>query len=658
MVRTALRTIAAGVSMPAGVIVLLSMLLPLAADAATPAAVTPMTPDVVASYDEIRPQADYVKRVVMVPMRDGVKLYTVIVMKKGTSQGPILLSRTPYDAKDSTARSRSQSITEILPVMDAEFVEDNYIRVYQDIRGLHNSEGQFIMNRPVRGPLNSTGIDESTDAYDTIDWLVKNVPESNGNVGIVGSSYLGFTSLAAEIDPHPALKAAVPQSPMVDGWRGDDWFHNGAFRNPTLDYAVDQSTAKAEGGHLAVGVGDDYTRYLKAGSSGDYARQWGIENYPFVQKVMQNPAYTDFWSLQAVDKWLAARPLRVPTMLVVGQWDQEDSYGAPAVYKVLAPKDKDGLVTLVIGPWRHSGVNHYGYDLGPLTFTGDTADEFRVRYMKPFFDHYLKGGPDSHTPRVLTYAVGPNHWEESPRWPMGTLTPLYLAEGHAASFTAPAGSGHDDYVSDPAKPVPFIPRPIDMTDALQWKPWLVHDQRFVSDRPDVLVYQTSSLDKAVHIMGAPQVDLFAATSGSDSDWVVKLIDVFPNSSPEPADQGSKPGMPGYELPVGIEIFRGRYVRGFDKPGALRPGKVEEFKFALPNVDYVFLPGHKIMIQVQSSLFPLYDRNPQTYVDNIFDAKAADYKAATESVYHGAATASSVLLPLVPSGAPPDVMRGP
>jgi putative CocE/NonD family hydrolase len=333
-------------------------------------------------------------------------------------------------------------------------------------------------------------------------------------------------------------------------------------------------------------------------------------------------------------------------MLVVGQWDQEDSYGAPAVYSAL--KDKYGdLISLVIGPWRHSGVNHYGYDLGALVFTGDTAREFLVTYMKPFLDHYLKDAPDPRTPRVLTYATGANHWEQSPRWPMGTLAPLYLGDGFTASFTAPTTSGHDDYVSNPMKPVPFIQRPINMADPLQWKPWLVRDQRFVSDRPDVLVYQTTALEKPVHIMGAPQVDLFAATSGTDSDWVVKLIDVYPNTSPEPAEQGSKPGMAGFELPVGIEIFRGRYVHSLDKPAPLKPGKVEEYKFGLPNVDHVFLPGHKIMVQVQSSLFPLYDRNPQTYVENIFNAKAADYKTVTESVYRGAKTTSSVLLPVVP-----------
>ncbi|HMI40792.1 MAG TPA: CocE/NonD family hydrolase [Sphingomicrobium sp.] len=619
----------------------------LPAAAAPPAPVTPMTTDGVASYDPVRPEADFIKRVVMVPMRDGAKLYTVIVSRKGTSGGPILLSRTPYDAKGSTARTASQRIVDILPVMDAEFVNDGYIRVYQDIRGLHNSEGEFVMNRPIAGPLNKTGIDESTDAYDTIDWLVKNVPESNGKFGIIGSSYLGFTTLAAEINPHAALKAAVPESPMVDGWMGDDWFHNGAFRTFSLDFAVSQSTGKAEGGRLAVGAGDDYTRYLEAGSIGDYARRLGIDHYPFIQKLFQNPAYTEFWSGQAVDKWMAARPLTVPTMLEVGQWDQEDSYGAPAVYRALAPKyEGTELLHLVIGPWRHSGANHYGYDLGALTFTGDTAAEWRTRWVKPFFDHYLKGTPDPHIPPVLTYATGVNRWNASPRWPMGTPTPLFLAGGNGASFDRPAAGGHDDFVSDPAKPVPFIPRPISAADPNQWKPWLVRDQRFVSDRPDVLAYRTEPLPSAVHIMGAPQVDLFAATSGTDSDWVVKLIDVYPNDVPEDASQGAKPSMAGYELPVGIEIFRGRYVHSFAKPERLKPGKIEHYQWALPNVDHVFLPGHRIMVQVQSTLFPLYDRNPQTYVDNIFYAKPGDYRRSTQSIWRGGASASAVILPIV------------
>jgi len=617
--------------------------------AAPPPPVTPMTPDVVESYNPILPQADFIKREAMVPMRDGIKLYTVIFMKKGTRNGPILLSRTPYDAKGSTERTSSESVVDVLPIMYKEFVDDGYIIVEQDIRGAHHSEGTFVMNRPIVGPLNHTGIDESTDAYDTIDWLVKNVPESNGKVGTIGSSYLGFLTLASEINPHPALKAAVPQSPMVDGWMGDDWFHNGAFRVGGFDFAVSQSTGKADAGaSIPTGTGDDYARYLEAGSMADYARKYRIEDIPFVQKLMQNPAYTDFWSLQAVDKWMAARPLTVPTMLEVGQWDQEDSYGAPAVYKALKDKyEGSGLLHLVIGPWRHSGANHYGYELGDLTFNGDTALQWRTEELKPFLDHYLKGAPDPRTPTAYTYATGINKWEASPRWPMGTPTPIYLTAANGVSFDRPTAGGHNDYVSDPAKPVPFLPRPVNMNDSDQWHSWLVHDQRFVDGRTDVLTFTGAPLTKAVHIMGAPQVDLFAATSGTDTDWVVKLIDVYPNENPEERSQGAKRDMSGFELPIGIEIFRGRYVDSFAQPHALTPGKVTEFKWSLPNVDHVFLPGHRIMVQVQSSLFPLYDRNPQTYVPNIFYAKAGDYRTATQSIFTGGDTASAVYLPVVP-----------
>ena len=616
--------------------------------AAPTAPVTAMTPDVVEKYDMVRPQADYTRRIEMIPMRDGVKLYTVILMQKGTAAAPILLSRTPYNAKETTTRSQSQVLTEVLPAMDKEFVEDHYIRVYQDIRGMHGSQGTWVLTRPIIGPLNHTKVDESTDAFDTIDWLVKHVPETNGKVGTIGSSYLGFTTLMTEIDPHPALKAAAPQSPMVDTWIGDDSFHNGAFRVSSFDYALEMSTGKGDAGaKIPRGAGDVYTAYLEAGSVGDFARRWGIDKVPFNRKLMENPAYTDFWSLQAVDKWMGARKLTVPTLLMLGQWDQEDSYGAPAVFRALSPQDPDNrLVHLAIGPWRHSGVNHYGYDLGALTFTGDTALEFRVKWMKPFFDHYLKGAPDPHTPRAITYATGANHWDTSPRWPMGTMKPLYLDGGMAATFSAPTAQGHDDYLADPAHPVPFTPRPINLADPLQWKPWLVRDQRFVDGRPDVLSYQTRPLDHPLHLMGAPEVELHAATSGTDADWVVKLIDVAPDETPEEAAQGSKPAHPGYQLPIGIEIFRGRYVHSLSQPVALLPGKVETYKFALPNVDHVVLPGHRLMVQIQSSLFPLYDRNPQTFVPNIFNAKAGDYRAATQSVFHGGAEASAVLLPVV------------
>jgi putative CocE/NonD family hydrolase len=611
-------------------------------------AVTPMTPDVVEQYEQVLPSADYVRRELMIPMRDGVKLFTVVMMKKGVQNAPVLLSRTPYDASGQTGRVASQRIVDVLEVMDAEFVEDGYIRVYQDIRGMHKSEGEWVLNRPLSGPLNDTGIDESTDAFDTIDWLVKNTPESNGHVGVIGSSYLGFTALMTLIDPHPALKAVIAQSPMVDGWMGDDWFHNGAFRWTSLGFPLSQGFNKGDGGgEFALGGGDDYTRYLEAGSVADFVRMVGAAHVPGIRKFLENPAYTEFWSLQAVDKWLAVRPHQIPTMLVVGQWDQEDSYGAPAVYRALEPKDTNNdRVSLVIGPWRHSGFNHYGYDLGALTFTGDTAREWRVKYAKPFFDHWLKGGPDPQTPPVLTYATGVNQWNESPRWPMGTPQAIYLAADGKVVFEKPHSKGREDYVSDPAKPVPFIPRPIAMGDAMQWKPWLVHDQRFVTGRPDVAVWTSAPLDGALHIMGAPEVELFASTTGTDSDWVVKLIDVYPNDVPEDRSQGGLPSMAGYELPIGIEIFRGRYLRSFAAPSPLKPGKVERYTWKLPDVDHVFLPGHRIMVQVQSTLFPLYDRNPQTFVANIMDAKRTDYRAATQSVWFGGDQASAILLPVV------------
>ena len=618
-----------------------SLFLALSATATVPlsAALTdPMANDQVKSYDWVRPQADFVRREALIPMRDGTKLFTVIVFRKGTRDAPILLSRTPYDAYAATSRNRSQKIEEILPVMDKEFVDDGYIRVYQDVRGLHRSEGDYVMNRPLRGPLNHTKVDHATDAYDTIDWLVKHVPESNGKVGIIGSSYLGFTSLMALVDPHPALKAAVPQSPMVDGWMGDDWFHNGAYRTFGFDYDLSQ-TVKEGAGNVPKGTGDEYASYLQAGSAMEYARAYGLLDLPVIRKVLEHPSYDFWWQEQAVDKQLAKRKLTVPTMLVVGQWDQEDSYGAPAVYRALEPQDTNNdMVSLVIGPWRHSGVNYQGRELGPLKFEGDTALQFRTRWMKPFLDCHLKSNPPAcQTPPVLTYATGENRWEESQKWPEGELTPLYLASNAALMFGKPA-AGSDSYVSDPAKPVPMLPRPIQMSGD-EWKQWLVHDQRFVDGRPDVLTYTTTVLDKAVHIKGAPKVDLHASTTGQDSDYVVKLIDVYPE------ENVADPAMAGYELALGIEIFRGRYVHGFAAPAPLEPGKTYAFQWFLPNVDHVFLPGHRIMVQVQSSLFPLYDRNPQSWVPSIMEAKAHDYVKATETVHYGGEDASAIWLPI-------------
>jgi putative CocE/NonD family hydrolase len=599
----------------------------------------PMANDKVSTYDWVRPQADFERREVMIPMRDGVHLYTAIVFRKGTRDAPILLTRTPYNSAAVTTRTRSQRIEDILPVADAELVDDGYIRVYQDVRGTGRSEGEYVMVRPLRGPLNKTRVDHSTDAWDTIDWLVKHVPESNGRVGITGSSYPGFTSLMGMIDPHPALKAAVPQSPMVDGWMGDDWFHNGAFRTRTFDYILIQ-TALRGGNGIPMGSVDEYDEILKAGSSADFARRWGIDNFPAARKMMEHPAYDAYWQAQALDKLLGQRRLSVPVMLVVGQWDQEDSYGAPAVYRALEPQDTNNdMVSLVIGPWRHSGVNYDGTTIGKLNFGHDTALEFRTRWMKPFLDCHLKSNPPPcDTPPVLTYATGTNRWETSQKWPDGAETPIYLGDKFGLSFSKPESGGANEYVSDPAQPVPMVPRPVRM-DGEPWLNWLVEDQSFAEARPDVLSYKSPPLETPLHIKGAPRVELFARTTGQDADWVVKLIDVYPR------ENATDPGMAGYEFPIGIEIFRGRYVHGFATPTALESNHTYRFEWSLPNVDHVFLPGHRLMVQVQSSLFPLYDRNPQSWVPSIFDAKAGDYVKATQTVSWGGSEASAVYLPV-------------
>ena len=603
----------------------------------------PSPPDIPAHFvnPTVAANADFVKREVEIPMRDGVTLHTVIVLPKGANRAPIMLTRTPYHADKRAARSDSPSMAATLAQGDEGFVAAGYIRVFQDVRGKYKSGGEYVMVRPVRGPLNPTKVDHGTDAWDTIDWLVKHVPETNGRVGMIGSSYEGFTVLMALTDPHPALKVAVPQSPMVDGWRGDDWFHNGAFRQPSWDYHAGQTEAKGEGNPIATGIYDDYDAYLRAGSSGDFARKYGVADLPFSQKVMQHPAYDGFWSEQALDRTLAAHPPKVPIMLVVGAWDQEDIYGAYAVYAALKPLNV-APVHLVVGPWRHSGANYDGSSLGALKFTGDTALVWRRDVLQPFLDHYLRDdAPAADTPTVWNYETGTDRWRRLDRWPLTTaLTPLYLQAGMRLGV-APAAEGHDDYVSDPAHPVPFVQRPVRMSEGSVWKPWLVSDQRPASARPDVLTYTGAVLTKPVHIAGQTMVDLFASTSGTDADWVVKLIDVYPDEVP------SQPELGGYQLAVALDIFRGRYRDSLSTPTAIPVDAAQRYRFALPNADHVFLPGHRIMVQVQSSLFPLYDRNPQTFVPNIFDATAADYRPATMRVLHGGATASAVDLPIVP-----------
>lgn len=594
---------------------------------------------------------DYVKREVMIPMRDGVKLHTVIVVPKGAKGAPMLLTRTPYDASRRAARNESPHMLAEMPLADEVFVTDGYICVFQDVRGMHKSEGEYVMTRPVRGPLNSTTTDHATDAYDTIDWLVKNTPESNGRVGMIGSSYDGFTVVMALLEPHPALKVAAPESPMVDGWMGDDWFHYGAFRQTNLDYTSSQ-TSKKEGGEAVIrDAYDDYESFRRSGSAGDYVRTHGLDQLPWVLRMMEHPAYDAFWQGQALDKLVAQRPSQVPTMWVQGLWDQEDMWGAIHCYLALKAKGQADHNYLVMGPWRHSQVNYDGYNLGPLKWDGDTALEFRRDVLKPFFDQYLKtGAPKVETPHVFIYNTGDNRWDRLKSWPPACeagcaagLKPLYLQAAFGLGFEPPSGAGtaFDVYVSDPAKPVSYIPRPVRFSDTARWQQWLVADQRTVADRTDVLTYQTPVLAAPVRIGGAPVADLFASTTGTDSDWMVKLIDVFPDEVP------SQPEMGGYQLAVSMDIFRGRYRESFEHPSAIPAGQPQRYRFVLPTANHAFLPGHRIMVQIQSSCFPLYDRNPQTYVENIFFARPADYVKATQSVFRSAAQPSAVWLPVTP-----------
>jgi putative CocE/NonD family hydrolase len=610
--------------------------------------------DVPADVPERLEGYDYVKRVVMIPMRDGVKLHTVLMIPKGAHDAPILLTRTPYHADKRVMRTDSPWLLASVAQSDEDFVADGYIRVIQDIRGKYGSEGDYVMTRPPRGPLNASATDDTTDAWDTIDWLVKHTPESNGRVGMMGSSYEGWTVVMALLGPHPALKVAAPESPMVDGWMGDDWFHYGAFRQPNLDYITEQTSRRGEGEPVARDAYDDFDAFRRAGSTGAFATAKGLDIYPFLQKLEAHPAYDAFWRDQALDALVVAHPSSVPTMWEQGLWDQEDMWGAIHCWTALKAAGHGANNYLVMGPWRHSGANYDGSALGPLAFNGDTATQWRRQVLKPFFDQYLKAGaPKADTPRAFIYNTGENHWDRLADWPLACdhgcpapLTPLYLSAGYTLSFTPPTAARPigDSYVSDPAKPVPYLPRPVRFADGDAWRRWLVTDQRLIADRPDVLTYETAPLTAPVRISGPPIADLHATITGTDADWVVKLIDVYPDQV------ASKPEMGGYQLPVSIDIFRGRYRDSFEHPAPIPAGEPVRYRFALPTTNHVFLPGHRIMVQVQSTLFPLYDRNPQTFVDNIFLAKPSDYVASTQTILRSAGEASAVWLPVVAAGA--------
>jgi putative CocE/NonD family hydrolase len=579
----------------------------------------------------------YTRQEVMIPVRDGIKLHAIILRPAEETQPlPFLLSRTPYGVDEWTPSS--------INARNSELAADGYIFVEQDIRGRYKSEGRFEMMRPLADHSDPKQVDESTDAYDTVDWLLKNIPNNNGRVGIVGISYPGFLTAEAGIDPHPAVKAVSPQAPMTDVWIGDDFFHNGAFRETYgYDYVVGlESSHENAFGKLDQ---DAYDYFLNGGSFLNVARGANIAQLPTSLAFVEHPAYDNFWRSRAVEPHLTK--VAVPTLLVGGWWDQEDMWGPQAEYAALEPNDKSNENFLVLGPWNHGQWVATTRYLGDLEFGAAVGEQFRKQIEVPFFAHYLKGENGFDLKDTATFQTGSNRWMRYGHWPPKEGTQgrnLYLAGNNSLTFNQPSGTDDGSataYVSDPANPVPYRKRPIEATYAPSgsgWYTWLVQDQRFLEGRKDVASWTTPILDKPVTVTGDVIADLFASTSGTDSDWVVKLIDVYPND----AQLGK---LSGDELMIASEIFRGRYWKGFGAPDALPANKPVEYKFSLHGADHVFLKGHRIMVQVQSTWFPLYDRNPQQFVPNIMSATKDQYKIATQKVFWSADHPSHIELPV-------------
>ncbi len=581
---------------------------------------------------------------VMVPMRDGVRLYTKIFVPKATGPAlPFMFIRTPYGigGANSTGLERGYDF----------LVRDAYIFVFQDIRGKFKSEGEFVMQRAPRRDRNDPkAIDESTDAYDTITWLLANVPNNNGRVGMTGVSYPGWLTAMAMLDPHPALRAVSPQASPADMWMGDDFHHNGAFRlSYGFEYATMMESAK-DVQQFEFDTYDTFAWYLKVGSLANVNKDILKGKIPTWNDFSRRPDYDEFWRRQAMKGYLTQ--VTVPTLNVAGWWDQEDFYGPVTIYRELEKHDTDHRNFLVVGPWNHGGwMRGEGRSLGNIQFEQPTAQFFRDSLMGPFFAYYLHDKGTIHLAEATTFEAGSNQWKKYDAWPPKagvSARNLYFRDNGRLSFDAPpkpapAEKPFDAFVSDPAHPVPYRQRPIQATydpRGSGWYTWLTEDQRFVDGRADVLTWGTSVLDDDLTIAGDLTVTLHAATSGSDADWIVKLIDVYPEKGM------SDPKMNGYEFMVANDVFRGRYYRGFEKPTPITPNQVTKFSVDLHTQAYTFKKGHRVMVQVQSSWFPLIDRNPQKFVPNIFEAKESDFVRAEHKVYRSAAYPSNISLPVV------------
>ena len=581
----------------------------------------------------------------MVPMRDGVRLHTVVYTPRTLKEPlPMLFERTPYIIDKY-----------YLPGVANSGADEGYIFVLQDLRGRSTSEGQFVMDRPPLTPeqrKNPKATDEVSDAYDTIDWLVAHVANNNGRVGMFGASYDGWLSAITLLDPHPALKAIVPQASPADMWTNDDTFHNGALRLAMdFEFAAMMETANDDFHHFSFDTYDMYDWYLQLGPLSNINAKYAHGKFPSWNEVVDHPTH-DYWRRKSIMPSLEAlAQVNVPTLNVAGWWDQEDFVGPITIYETLEKRDTRHKNFLTVGPWYHGGWDiGDGRKLGAIDFGSATGAFFRDSIELRFFDYYLKDKGDLKQPEALLFESGSNVWRSYDAWPVEkgvTAKPLYFGEHGTLSFTRPtttAGAA-DRYVSDPRHPVPYRHRPIEANydpRGSGWRTWLVEDQRFVADRSDVLVWRTEPLTADVTIAGEVMAKLFASTTGTDGDWVVKLIDVYPENVPE------NPKMGGYQLMVSNDVMRARYLKNGDDPQPLVPNEVTPIDFSLHTQAYRFLKGHRIMVHVQSSWFPLIDRNPQRFLPSIFDAKDTDYQAATIKIYRTASAPSSVVLPIVMS----------
>jgi putative CocE/NonD family hydrolase len=581
----------------------------------------------------------YSRQEVMIPMRDGIKLFTVIYTPTNTKEPlPFLITRTPYGVSTLLSPDKRPYVSDM--------AREGYIFIYQDIRGRYKSEGKFELQDIYLENKTATMTDESTDVYDSIEWLLKNIANNNGKVGMYGVSAVGSTTLIGTIDPHPALKVASEQAAgFVDLFKIDDFYHNGAFRlSYSFEYAYYVDFAK-ENSLFSFDKYDTYDWYLSLGPLSNVNKKYFHDSLPSWNNYVTHLNFDDFWKKQSLVYHL--RIPTVPILHVAGWWDQEDFCGPITAYETLEKNDKENKNFIAIGPWNHGGwQGGSGESLGSINFGSPTGEKFRKEIQAPFFAYYLKGKGNGHFSEAVTFQTGSNIWKSYDEWPPVNTTRirnLYFGSNGRLSFDIPNENvAFDEYLSDPSHPVPYRPRPVESTygPGSRWYTWLVEDQRFVHNRPDVASWETETLTEDIELTGNLLADIFASTSGTDGDWVVKLIDVYPEIYLENPDMG------GYQLMIADDVLRGRFRNSFSIPEPVKPNEVNEYKIDLHAINHVFKKDHKIMVQIQSTWFPIIDRNPQKFVPNIFEVKEIDFIKAQQKIYRSSKYPSHIKLPVV------------